>query len=43
MGRAMGVGMERWLIGESPMAIVCSCSLWGRVAEGDKASGQLGL
>lgn len=22
--------MERWLIGESPMAIVCSCSLWGR-------------
>lgn len=42
-GLARGGGMRRWLIGESPVAIVCSCSLWGRAAEGDKASGQLGL
>ena len=42
-GLARGGGMRRWLIGESPVAIVCSCTLWGRAAEGDKASGQLGL
>lgn len=43
LGRPEGVGMGRWLTGESPVAIVCSGSLWGRAAEGDKASGPLGL
>lgn len=42
-GWAKGLGMGRWLIGESPTASACSCSLWGRVARRDTASGQLGL
>lgn len=41
---------EKWLVGESPVAIVCFCSLGvgigvgvGGATRGDKASGQPGL
>lgn len=43
MGLGWGVWLGRWLMGESPVAIVYSCSLWGRVAGGNRADGQLGL